>query len=134
MTTGRINQVTILRLSTKYPNRPPKRRILPSKERQSAPSCYFEGARSADSVKQPIQLPPLSFPRDSPQRKITNRKLLHYFRYIYPSGGENLRLDTHEMRKLDEVIPQDLVNVWYNQQSTDPKRCPTGKCKGVYSS
>lgn len=34
-------------------------------------------------------------------------------------------------RKLDKVVPKDLVNIWQSQQSTDPKRCPLKRSTGL---
>jgi hypothetical protein len=48
-----------------------------------------------------------------------------HFRYMHPSGGENLHLVTHWVRQLGKMVPKDLMNIWHSQQSTDPKWCPT---------
>ena len=73
MTTGRINQVTILDLSAETPKHNPRKGVEFTKagSRMSDPSHSPRLYTWHRRCEQPIQLPPLSFPRYGPQRGMT---------------------------------------------------------------
>jgi hypothetical protein len=92
MTTGRINQVTILNLRRSEGFTSPgreadvsvtvkagRRRIAPSRGRQTL-------QRSPDTAR-PIRLPPLSSPGDRPRREVSGTEAANLRRMYPPRGG-----------------------------------------------
>jgi hypothetical protein len=71
MTTGRINQVTILSQSAEAKWQTPQReRVVPSKKAPKRPKSQLYSSWKPKYRMQLIQLPPLSSPKASPQRAI----------------------------------------------------------------
>jgi hypothetical protein len=126
MTTGRINQVTILNQSTKRTLAdPPKRANITKQGDAEAIQVAALEASKIPTAQATDSIAPTEFPRR--WSATSHDRCCHriHFRCIHPPGGENLRLVTHWMRKLGKMVPKDLVNIWHSQQSTDPKWCPT---------
>jgi hypothetical protein len=126
MTTGRINQVTILYPDAGAKRHDPRRggkyqeggyRSYPNHPPQKYPGH--------DCCERPIQLPPLSSPRCGPQRGRTgvaaNNKPVTY---APQEEKTHTSSRTTKARILGRAVPKDLVNIWRSQQSTDPKWCP----------
>src|SRR3712207_872140 len=81
MTTGRINQVTILNPSAEAHERTPRRRPGCTRwkgRRRSDPSRKHRRCTRHLSHKRPIQLPPLSSPSCGPQRVAFGYYTVHY--------------------------------------------------------
>jgi len=73
MTTGRINQVTILSQRAEAPRQTPRReRVVPSKETPKRPKSPLNQGLQPGRRGRPIQLPPLSSPKAGPQRTMTD--------------------------------------------------------------
>ena len=73
MTTGRINQVTILSQRAEAQRQTPQReRVVPSKETPKRPKSPLNQGLQPGEHGRPIQLPPLSSPKAGPQRAMTD--------------------------------------------------------------
>lgn len=134
MTTGRINQVTILNPAARSTQgRPPKGSGKYKAGRSRAAShCLLQRHQRHQSCKQLIQLPPLSSPRYSPKRyntSVATRKE----RPICSSGGEDSQLPhhAHKERIFGRSIPKSLADFWQSHSSTNPERCPFLKRIGL---
>jgi|SRR5438128_384082 hypothetical protein len=122
MTTGRINQVTVLSQSTKRTLAdPPKRASITKQGDAEAPQVAALKAPKAPIARATDSIAPTEFPKRWSAASHDRRYRRIHFRYMHPSGGENLHLVTRQTRKLGKTVPKDLVNSWQSQQSTDPK-------------
>jgi hypothetical protein len=128
MTTGRINQVTILnrRRSEGAPPRREadvsvtvkvgRRRIVPSRGRQTL-------QRSPDAAR-PIQLPPLSSPEDRPRRWVSGTEPPTFAACIPQEEEARSRSSPVTGRYPPKLTPERLLTDSSGcQQSTDAKRC-----------
>jgi hypothetical protein len=124
MTTGRINQVTILSRRAKAPRQTPRReRVVPSKRHRSAQSRHSIKANSSDSVCDRFNCPhwvPQKLVRNETWPTLPSKSISA----TYSPQEEKTHASTRWKRIRGRVVPKDLVNFWQSQQSTDPKRCP----------
>ena len=112
MTTGRINQVTILSPGAKAHERTPRRRpgcTGRRGRRRSEPQPQASEAYETPKPQATDSIAPTEFPK---LRSATGGiRLLHrsLHRYMRPSGGEDSRQVNAQARVLDRAIPEDLV-------------------------
>jgi hypothetical protein len=131
MTTGRINQVTVVTPSD--PHAVARREKPP---RGAAEPCYKEGARrkarpaggvpgaEREGPPMAIHLPPLSSPRGGPPRGSSGSRAARH-RCMCPSGGGSPSPSHARGRLLVRVCPRRSGGtVAIGQPSTDPKMCP----------
>jgi hypothetical protein len=110
MTTGRINQVTILSPGTKYAGKLPEgSEYYQARDAEAFQIAALE-APKAPTARTTDSIAPTEFPKrwSATSHDRCNHRI--HFRCIHLSGGENLRLVTHYMRKLGKTVPKDLVN------------------------
>src|SRR3954463_5681944 len=116
MTTGRINQVTILSPGTKcaQANSPKGASITKQGDAEAIQVAALQ-APTVPTAQATDSIAPTEFPKG--WSATSHDRCCHriHFRCIHPSGGENLRLVTHNMRKLGKMAPKDLVNSWHSQ-------------------
>ena len=117
MTTGRINQVTILNPRKRAGHLPEGRRMraLPCRKghERSRPAAAVKGARGTRDERRPIQLPPLSFPRDRPRREASGPRAANLRRMCPSSGGGLRKIKPFDGLLSTETYPQapDLLIV-----------------------
>ena len=123
MTTGRINQVTILSLRTDARKQLPEgSELYQARRRRSDPSCHSERTKSPDSVPTD-SIAPTEFPK---KRSTTSHAGCHHHHIsaaYTPQEEKIYALSRTFMRKLSKTIPKDLMNSWQGQQSTNPNCC-----------
>src|SRR5689334_19603292 len=115
MTTGRINQVTILSLRTEARKQLPEgSELYQARRRRSDPSCHSERTKSPDSVPTD-SIAPTEFPK----RRSTASHVgcfHHYISAAYTPQEEKIHASSHAFaRKLGRTIPKDLMNNWQSQ-------------------
>ena len=123
MTTGRINQVTILSERTNVRTQPPEgSELYQARRRRSDPSRYSEKTKSPNSVPTD-SIAPTEFPKG----RSTASHVGCFHRYIsaaYTPQEEKIYASSRTVvRKLSKTIPKDLMNIWQSQQSTNRKWC-----------
>jgi hypothetical protein len=133
MTTGRINQVTILSQRAEAQGRPPEGSEFTKQGDAEATQVTTLLKPKAIIAWVTDSIAPTEFPKSWSATSHARRCRRKHFRYMQPSGGENAHLVTRKTRKLGRVVPKDLVNIWQSQQSTDPKWCPPKRWKDFSS-
>jgi hypothetical protein len=133
MTTGRINQVTILSQRAGAQGRPPEGGEFTKQGDAEATQVTTLSKPKAIIAWVTDSIAPTEFPKSWSATSHARRCRRKHFRYMQPSGGENARLVTRKTRKLGSVVPKDLVNIWQSQQSTDPRWCPPKRRKDFSS-
>jgi len=111
MTTGRINQVTIVNPSAEANERTPRRRpdVPDGREKPKRPQPQASEAYKTPKPRATDSIAPTEFPK---LRSATGgTRLLHRLlpRHIRPSGGEDSSQVNAQARVLDRAIPEDLV-------------------------
>jgi len=125
MTTGRINQVTILNLGAEARGCGPREGgKYEGRSRQSDPSQPHRRRTWRRRCERLIQLPPLSSPRCGPQRNKIGDSTKNKPVACAPQEEETHASSRKKLRLLGRAAPKDLVNFWQCQQSTDPKMVP----------
>ena len=134
MTTGRINQVTILSLGTEVRRQTPRReRVYQVRRHRSDPSRRSVRAKSSNSATDRFNCPhwvPQEMVRNEPYSTFYRRNISVTYN---PQEEKTYALSRTNTRKLGKVVPKDLVNIWQSQQSTDPKWCPPKVWRGFGS-
>jgi hypothetical protein len=127
MTTGRINQVTIVNPSAEANEQTPRRRPWCTGrkgEAEATPSRKHQECARHPSHERPIQLPPLSSPSCGPRRVAFGYYTVYYTVTCAPQEERTRAKSTRKRGYLTEPSPKIWWNVWQSQRSTDPKCCP----------
>jgi hypothetical protein len=127
MTTGRINQVTIVDSNAEANERTPRREPGCTKwkgEAEASPSRKHQRCARHLSHERPIQLPPLSSPSCGPRRVALGYYTAYYPVTYAPQEEKTRAKSTRKRGYLTEPSPKIWWNDWQSQRSTDPKCCP----------
>ena len=125
MTTGRINQVTILSPSTEmHEQTPAKGASFTEQGDAEALQVAALSGPGAPAVQATDSIAPTEFPKG--WSATSHAGCCH--RYISAAcipQEEKISASSRTcVRKLSKTVPEDLVNSWQSQQSTDPKESP----------
>ena len=113
MTTGRINQVTILNLGAEATQATPRRGQnicyqmegeTPKRPQPSASRAQKRAGTAGD-----YSIAPTEFPKDAVRGKVSLGLTAARTRCIRPSGGEDLRSVTPKRRIPNVAIPENLM-------------------------
>jgi hypothetical protein len=125
MTTGRINQVTILSQRAEALRQTPKKGASCTKqETLKRPRSPPSQSTRQWECERPIQLPPLSSPKAGPQRAMVDVAVKN-ISATYSLQEEKTHASTRsKLRKLGRVVPKGLVNIWSKPAIHSPQMVP----------